>query len=271
MKNLIYQFWDGNIRPSVTASVTNLKNYAERIGSEHIFEDNPNWVRSRGLDYGRYSPHFGALKPIYEEQFLEYDNILFCDADIFAVNDLKENIFDGFRHDIGICTEPFQPKQRQITTGRITSKQDDLWAKTVETEYEFNMPRTDEGLVKVYNSGVVLYSRNGMEKARKDWVSVSEYIKLIKSKPLEAFYMSDQPYIHTMMISTEMDVLEMDNGWNSYIHGTRDIYHPDRRIMDWRDESTKFVHCQFPGADNMTEDQLLRIVNNPRSEWDYDI
>jgi len=73
------------------------------------------------------------------------------------------------------------------------------------------------------------------------------------------------------MYVTDMHVLEMDNGWNSYVHGTKDKYNPKRRIVDHRNESTRFVHCQFPGADNMNEEQLLRVVNLPRAEWNYDI
>ena len=63
----------------------------------------------------------------------------------------------------------------------------------------------------------------------------------------------------------------MDNKWNSYIHGTRDKYNPKRRIMDHRTSDTQFVHCQFPGADNMTADQLWKMVNLPRKEWGYEI
>lgn len=269
--NVIYQFWDGNIRPSCKAGVENMKAYAEFIGAQYVFEENPQWIKSIGLDFGNYSAHFGAFKPLWNKTYREYDNILFCDTDVFAVDGIKENIFEQFNADVGICEEPFQPLQRTITLGRITTQQDNLWASTLEKAYNFTMPRTEDKLVKVYNSGMVLYSQNGAEHARTYWKKFNDYSKLIRSKPLDSFYVSDQPYLHAMIFATNMNYQIMDNKWNSYIHGTRDKYNPKRRIVDHRTSDTQFVHCQFPGADNMTADQLWKMVNLPRKEWGYEI
>ena len=267
MKNLIYQYWDGQIKSSCLAGVKNMKDYSKRIGCDHLFEDNPNFLKKRGIDIGYYSAHYGAFKPVLDKSFDEYDNILFCDTDVFAVQNLTESIFENFDSDIGICDEPFQPKQRQITLGKITSQQDELWAKTVEKKYGGKMPRTAEGLVRVFNSGVVLYSRKGIEKFRREMIPFQEYIDLISSTKLEQFYKCDQPYLHCLIYSKNFDVKELDGGWNSYIHGTRDKLKPKRRIIDWRNENTKFVHCQFPNADNLNEEQLNRVVNLPREDW----
>ena len=269
MKNLIYQYWDGPVRESVRAGVNSMKKYADRIGAEYIFEDNPRYIRDRR--FGNYSAHYGAFKPVFESPYNEYDNVLFADTDVFPVDGLTENIFEGFNSHIGICTEPFQPKQRLITLGRITSQSDNKWANMVEDKWGVKMPRTKERLIKVYNTGVVLYSNKGMEHARKNWVKFDEYVNLVKRSGLDSFYTCDQPYLHAMMFVTNMDVIELDNNWNSYVHGTRDKNQPKRRIVDHRTPETKFVHCQFPGADNMNEEQLLRVVNLPRDQWGYDI
>jgi hypothetical protein len=269
MKNLIYQYWDGPVRESVHAGVRAMKAYADRIGAEYVFEDNPRYIHDRR--FGNYSPHYGAFKPVFELPYRDYDNVLFADTDVFPVDGLEENIFEGFDADIGICTEPFQPKQRQITLGRITSQSDERWAQMVKRKWSAEVPRTEEGLVQVYNTGVVMYSNKGMQHAREKWVKFDEYVSLVRQTGLDSFYTCDQPYLHAMMYVTDMNVLEMDNGWNSYVHGTKDKYNPKRRIVDHRNESTRFVHCQFPGADNMNEEQLLRVVNLPRAEWNYDI
>jgi len=271
MKTLIYQYWDGPVKPSVKAGVDAMRTYAERIGADYLFEDNPRYIRDRR--FGNYSAHYGAFKPVFEKPYRDYDFILFADTDVFPVDNLQENIFEYFDHsaDIGICTEPFQPKQRQITTGRITSARDEQWARMVKDKWGTEVPRTEEGLVKVYNTGVVLYSDKGMEHARNNWASFDEYVNLVRSIGLDSFYTCDQPYLHAMMFATNMKVMEMDNNWNSYVHGTRDKIQPKRRIMDWRTPETKFVHCQFPGADNMNEEQLLKVVNLPRDQWGYDI
>lgn len=269
MKNLIYQYWDGAVRNSVHAGVNAMKAYASRIGADYIFEDNPKYIHDRR--FGNYSPHYGAFKPVFESPYNEYDNVLFADTDVFPVNGLKENIFEGFDADIGICTEPFQPQQRTITLGRITSQTDEKWAQIVKAQYGIEVPRTEDRLVQVYNTGVVMYSNKGMQHAREKWVAFDDYVKLINKSGLNSFYTCDQPYLHAMIFATNMNMLEMHNGWNSYVHGTKDKINPKRRIIDHRDENTRFVHCQFPGADNMTEEQLLRVVNLPREEWNYEI
>jgi lipopolysaccharide biosynthesis glycosyltransferase len=267
MKNIIYQYWDGNVRPSCRAGVENMKRYAKRIGAEHVFEDNPGFLRKMGLNFGQYTPHYGAFKPIYTDSFYEYDNVLFCDTDIFAVENLEENIFEGFTHDLGICTEPFQPKQRKITLGRITSEQDERWAKMVKDKWGVDVPRTEEGLVQVYNTGVVMYSNKGMQKCKERFVPFREYVDLVKRSGLNSFYQCDQPYLHTMMFTCGLDILEMDNNWNSYIHMTHDKINPVKRIVDHRTPDTKFVHIQFAGADNLDGPTLERIANLPQSEW----
>ena len=45
MKVAIYQFWDGNVRESALAGVKNMKSYAEKIGADYKFENNPNWLK----------------------------------------------------------------------------------------------------------------------------------------------------------------------------------------------------------------------------------
>lgn len=263
MKNLIYQYWDGPITGGCRAGVENMKKYAERIGADYLFEENPKFV----TNLGGYSPHYGAFKPIYTDSFHQYDNILFADTDIFTVEGLTKNIFEGFTADVGICTEPDQPTLRQKTAGNITTARDEKWASIVESRWNIKVPRTDEGLMKVYNSGVVLYSNKGLVKAKERFVPFKEYVDMIKASGLMNFYTCDQPYLHAMLQVANMDWIEMDNGWNSYIHYIRQGNQP-RRINDSRTKDTKFVHIQMAGADNFDAAKLDRITNLPQSEWE---
>jgi hypothetical protein len=128
------------------------------------------------------------------------------------------------------------------------------------------MPRCEDGLLKVYNSGVVLYSKNGIEKMKKKLVDFKKYVNYIKSCDLPVFYTCDQPYLHAMLQICELDYQEMDNGWNSYVHYILDE-NDNRKINDTRDKGTKFVHIQLRGADNFNEDILYRITNKPVEEW----
>ena len=266
VKNLIYQYWDGNLVPGIEASVSNIAQYAKRIGADHLFEKNPRFV----TNLGSYSPHYGSFKPIYDESFHEYDNVLFLDADIFAVDGLSENIFEGFEHDIGICTEPLQPNLRKQAVGRITSASDELWASTVRKKWNVDMPRNEQGLLKVYNSGVVLYSNKGLLNAKKKFVPFKEYVNLIKAtRGLETFYTADQNYIHAMLEVANMDWVELDNEWNSLVHWMRDPKTGKKELHDPKTKNTKFVHIQAAGISNYDVETHWKITNLPKDKWDF--
>lgn len=268
MKNLIYQYWDGKLRPSAKAGADNLKRYAKRIGAEHIFEHNANWAIRRGLNLNPYTAHYGEFKVVYDEQFQDYDHILFCDTDIFAKEDCSENIFEELDGEhIGLCREKFQESQRKISLGRITSEGDERWAKVLKDWYRTDIPRNENGDLKVYNSGVVLWSREGLDHAKKTLKPMDEYCRLIQSSGLNSFYYGDQNYLHAMVFACKMKLKELDDGWNSYIHFTHDKYQPEKRMVDNRTENTKLVHIQFSGADNLDADTHHRITNLPQSEW----
>jgi lipopolysaccharide biosynthesis glycosyltransferase len=264
--NLIYQYWDGELRSGVEASRKNIAEYAARIGAEHRFEHNPRYFAK---SLGAESKYYGAFRPIHDNEFDQYDNVLFLDSDIFAVEDLQENVFDAFslESEIGMCTEPFQPKQRTITLGQITSARDEKWAKIIKQIWDADLPRTEEGLLQVYNSGVVLYSREARIKARERFVDFKEYIQKMKSSGMINFYALDQNYLHAMIFICDMKLQEMHNGWNSYIHYTRDRNNPNKRVNDCRTSETKLVHAQGAGLDRLDEEALYRVVNLPESEW----
>lgn len=263
VRNLIYQYWDGNVVPGIRASVDNIANYAKRIGAEHLFEENPRFV----TNLGAYSPHYGSFKPIYDESFHQYDNVLFLDADIFAIEGLTENIFEGFNHEMGICTEPLQPQLRKQQVGKITDVTDERWAAMVHNKWNVEMPRDENGLLKVYNSGVVLYSNKGLLAARERFTPFKEYVDLVKSTPgIQTFYTADQNYVHAMLEVAKMDWIELDNEWNSLVHWIRTPT-GKKELHDPRTESTRFVHIQAAGVSNHNAETHWKIVNLPKKEW----
>lgn len=267
MKNLIYQYWDGTILPSCKAGSENMKKYAHRIGAEYLFEDNPKFV----TNLGGYTTHFGAFKPIYTESFYDYDNVLFADTDIFVVDGTKENIFDVPHGEIGLCTEEFQSKARQHSTSGINTKNDERWASLIHSKWNVNLPRTKEGLLKVYNSGVVLYSNEGLLKAKKYFIPFKEYVDLINSYKLPGFYTCDQPYLHVMLQIAKMNYVEMNNDWNCFVHNIGNGKAKIRYVNDMRTKTTKFVHIQLRAADHFSPEQLWKITNRPIEEWGKDM
>jgi hypothetical protein len=263
MKFLIYQYWDGDINTGALHGCQVMKEYADRIGAEYLFELNPKFR----TDLGQYSPHYGQFKVVYDSRFSNYDKVLFADTDVFPIEGLKESIFDGFNNDLGICTEPYQPKARLKSSGPISSKNDESWAKHIKKKWGAEMPRTTDGLLKVYNSGVVLYSKKGIEKMRSNFVPFEEYVSYINSKKMPSFYTCDQPYLHAMLKIAKLDYVELDNGWNSYIHYIGDPKQNPRPVNDTRNKETKFVHVQIRGADHFDGKTLWRITNLPQNEW----
>lgn len=268
MKNLIYQYWD-NTNPNgrvnlsgVNASKKSIKTYADRIGADHLFEDNPPYLHNR-----KFALYYGSLNPIMRDEFLEYDNVLFLDADVHAVDGLEESVFDGFDADVGICTEPLQPKLRATTkVGKINRQQDELWARNVEQKWNMTLPRTEDGFLKVYNSGVVMYSNEGMITARKEFLPFTEYIDYVLSiNGLLQFYAADQNYIHTTLFASKTNFVELDNNWNTLItlHERN-----DKRVIFDRTPDTKFVHPMgLPAIHRYTEEQLWKVTNLPVEEW----
>ena len=268
MKNLIYQFWDSredgqrvNL-PGVAASWKSIKQYADRIGADHIVEKNPERLHKL-----HSSLYYGTFNPVFRDEFLEYDNVLFLDSDIHAVDGLEEDIFDGFAADIGICTEPLQPKLRARTkVGLVNIQQDELWAKHVEEKWNVTLPRTEEGFLKVYNTGMVMYSNQGMINARRKLLPFDEYINYVLSiEGLLPFYAADQNYLHAALFTSNINFVEMDNGWNTLV--TVHERNHQRIIFD-RDANTKLVHVMgLVGAGHWSEEQLWKITNLPVKDW----
>jgi hypothetical protein len=59
--------------------------------------------------------YYEPANPFVDPWFDDYDNIMLADIDVFPVEGLTQNIFDELNgEDAGICTEPMQPKFRQI-------------------------------------------------------------------------------------------------------------------------------------------------------------
>jgi len=276
MKNLIYQYWDGDIPEQCRASVANMSAYAKRIGAEYLFEDNPRFVTDLGNPMNYF---YGALKPIYDDRFLEYDNVLYVDTDVFTVSGLTESIFDGFDGQVGICTEPFQPEYRKssdksIDNAWICGRMDELWASLVKERWGCDIPRTPEGLPMVYNAGVVLWSNSGLRHARKSFVPFREYIDLIENSELmqnqavSSFYAHDQNYLHAMLCVSGIDYVELSNDWNAIVHFYTAGDNKDA-VDDPRTQDTKFVHIMLACADGFDMMMQWRIVNMPRSVWQY--
>lgn len=266
MKTLIYQYWDGDMTPGNAAGSILMKEYADRIGSEYIFEHNPRWQKN----LGPYSPHYGAFKPIFDHKMSQYDYVLFADTDVIPVDDLNENIFEQFldtSYDIGICEEYKASTTRLHTKFHINNTNDEKWYKIVENTFSCVVQRDSMNLPRVINSGVVLYSKNGMEKFRNKYIPFQTYVNLIAKHRLPSFYQCDQPYLQLMIDYGDLDYKMMDYRWNSSVHYKPDTSGDNRPVNDFRFGKANFVHIQLRGADHFDLKRIKRIANQPINEW----
>ena len=271
-KNLIYQYWDGNVRPSAQYGSDCMKAYAEKIGADYLFDRNAGFGQSHNL--GRVSPYYGCFKPVFDDAIIEqYDKVMFCDTDIFPLENCDENIFDTFDGELGMATEPLQPEYRydQKLRKQCNENTENRWAKLVTDKYGCDLPKDEVGRYKVYNSGVVLYSKEGLRKCREQFKPFGEYVSMVENDPLVRgkVYGTDQGYLHAMATSMDIDFVELDNEWNRYI--TWCPYDSpggfQRTAVDPRTENTKFVHIQMRGADNQSNEWHWTIANRPKEEW----
>lgn len=271
-KNLIYQYWDGDIRPSAQYGSDKMREYAERIGATYLLDLNANFGKSHNL--GRVSPYYGCFKPVFDDAILEeYDKVMFCDLDIFPLDNCNENIFDTFDGELGMATEPLQPGYRFDPKLRkqCNATTEHRWAELVTNAYDCKLPVDSEGRYKVYNSGVVLYSKEGLRKCREQFVPFKDYVQMIEGDGFVRgkVYGTDQGYIHAMATSMDIDFVELDNEWNRYItwcpydEGKSFV----RTAVDSRTPNTKFVHIQMRGADNQSNEWHWTVANRPKQEW----
>jgi len=259
--NLIYQYWDGELPPGGEVSRKLFEAYADKIGADYLYEHNTKWVTG----YGRGSHFYGHFKLVHDTAFDKYENILYVDMDIYPVDGLADNIFEDMHGDIGICEETWQPQNRLKMNGHhISNEWDEKWCKSIHKRWGVTLPRNDEGLPKVFNAGLILYTRAGIDKLRQSLVSVDDYIAYMKQEGFRFFYPDDQNYLLAMIFVCSLDMCELSTDWNSLVHG----YWKDgmarkvKAVNDMRTPTSKLVHIQLTGADDFTEDALYRITND---------
>lgn len=266
MKNVIYQVWSGILTEECKVSSKLMKAYAERIGADYILDIDPN-IAGKLCDVPKY---FEWLNPVLDDRFLKYDKVLTVDLDVFPVDGLAENIFELDTGDVGVCVERFQGKSRaSITIAGIDKANDEKWARDVNRKWSAKFPRDADGHLKIYNAGVVVFSREGIMKAKK-WTPFQEYIDYIRSCGLPRFYWVDQDYLHAMLCCDKtIDYVEMPSDWNCQIHYIRGPLSLEYgRVNDERSPNTKFVHVQMSGM-KWDEKGLYQIVNLPKNEWEF--
>ena len=103
----------------------------------------------------------------------------------------------------------------------ICTQNDNIWAASVKKKYGMDVNRDIKERPLVYNSGVIVLTKEGILAAREKFTPFEEHIQHLKSNNLSGFYLSDQTYYQTMLHSSGVDFKIMDYKWNSQIHWLR--------------------------------------------------
>ena len=140
MKNLIYQFWNGNVPYYAKCSSSMMKSYADYVGAEYRVDYNSSYVKSGSPEY------MNCFRPIHDISFHEYDNVLFLDMDIFPVENIKDNIFEVNHNGIAVAQEIGMPEIRYNSTGRISGREDEKWTSNKYRRYLWRRKRLKECL-----------------------------------------------------------------------------------------------------------------------------
>ncbi len=151
MKNLIYQYWVGRMEPMAFEGKKAMEEYAKLIGAEYRFDKDPKFIAKMTA----HASHMSALRPVFDSEFHTYDKVMYIDLDIFPVDGLTENIFECDTGEMALCEEIHQPEMRNKIEGKPELEQ--KWARLVKEQFNVEMPKTENNLYRVFNSGLVIY------------------------------------------------------------------------------------------------------------------
>jgi len=252
------------MKPGVVASTRLMKEYADRIGAEYRFDHNIE-IASKTVNVPIY---YEPANPLVDKSFDEYDNVALVDIDIFPTEGLADDLFMLNGEDAGICTEPKQPYFRTIyNSGGINSVIDKRWAWLCEKTWGIKYPTDDKDRPEVFNTGVVVISKKGLQKMKTEWPSFQEYVNVVHGFP--NFYRLFQDYFSAFIHLPGFKLMRMPNEWNCYMHKVGS--HPHAKIGDNRGKNPKLVHIMFRTADDWPEEALWQITNKPISEWNLPV
>lgn len=257
MKNLIYQYWSGSVPFYALKSAEYIQSYANYIGAEYRVDFNEKfWTQN-------HSEYMNALRPIYDNKFHEYDNVLFLDMDIFPIKTISDNIFDSPNNGIAMAEEIGNADVREKSISPINTQNDLRWANKLKNVWNIEVPKDNKNRVITYNSGVVLYTQDALIEAKKKFIPYKLYQKEMVG--FHNFYSMDQNYLNAMIFSDAVEFTTLDPKWNSqiYYNGQGN----PRPIKDNRTDKTQFVHLQLRGRNELNEDMIHDIVNLPINKW----
>lgn len=252
MKTLIYQFWKGSVPAYARLSARLFADYAKRHGADYRFDENPDFFK------GKYSEYYHALRPIYDDSFLAYDRVIFVDCDVYPKAAASADLLTCDVGHIGMVEE-VAPEIREDRPRWLNDRNDRRWAIVCAGIFRATLPRSSAGTARIFNSGVIVYTREGLQAARRHFPSLNVYSAVMRLVFLPRFYRLDQNYLGMACFRKGMEFTVLDHRWNRIVKA-RSL--DENRLLNepWGD--TEFVHWQVRDRRDYTESQIIAMVES---------
>lgn len=202
MKTAIFQYYVGTTFPLwAEISSSMFKEYAYRHCSDYIFD--------RVSTFSRSNVYFENLRIVYDPLFDQYDKVLYVDVDVVPENN-EENIFNEQIFDVGMVPEYTPPGLMYPPfhlQSNVEKKYRDICKKF---SVPIAKPRTIQASYLMFNSGVILWSREGIKKAKNKFLDWKKWADAGRGN-----LFLDQPYINGQVIK-HLNYTELKLKWNCY-------------------------------------------------------
>ncbi|WP_170973384.1 glycosyltransferase [Rhizobium sp. FKY42] len=251
MKTLIYQFWKGEVPDYARLSRRLFRDYADRHGADYFFEENPTFFT------GKYAEYYHAVRPVWDPDFHNYDRVIYVDADVFPKDNASGEILTTPVNHIGMVEELAQPQLRKGRKSPIRHSNDMRWAAFGSAFFHSTPPRTADRSPRVFNSGVIAYTREGMVAAYQHFPQIRTYVMAMRLALLPRFYRLDQNYLGISCFRAGMQFTALEQRWNRILE-QGDI--GEDYLARETKSDTAFVHWQVRNRKEICERQILDLV-----------
>lgn len=252
MKTLIYQFWKGEIPSYASLSSSLFKAYAQQHGADYRFDENPDFFK------GKYSEYYHALRPIYDDSFLQYDRVIYIDADVYPKKTASADILTCPVEHIGMVEE-LASEIRDDRPKWLNDGNDDRWAMVSSGIFKSKLPRSEDEKPRIFNSGVIVYSREGLIAARRNFPNITAYSAAMRLAFLPRFYRLDQNYLGMACFRPGMQFTLLEQRWNRIVKAAS---LDESRLVKSAPGDTAFVHWQVRNRRDYSEQEIIDLVES---------
>lgn len=252
MKTLIYQFWKGPVPAYASLSSRLFEAYAQRYGADYRFDENPDFFK------GKYSEYYHALRPIYDDSFLQYDRVIYIDADVYPKIAAPADILTCDVDHIGMVEE-LAAEIREDRPRWLNDRNDSRWAMVSGGIFKASPPRLQDGKTRAFNSGVIVYGREGLVAARRNFPNITAYSAAMRLAFLPRFYRLDQNYLGMACFRQGMRLTILEQRWN---HIVKAAALNENRLVKTAAHDTAFVHWQVRNRKDYSEQEIMDLVES---------